>query len=163
METTDKPKAKRGKQGKPAAAAAANGHSTALVKAEPAKRGPRKVYGAEIEERILEGLRRGQALRAICKAKGMPDESTVRRWAGGDSPFAQDYRDARQMGYLKMADDIIELADDPSIDAHHKRIMVDTRKWALSKALPKIFGDRIEVDNKGGVVVVQLDAKDMLL
>jgi hypothetical protein len=34
----------------------------------------------------------------------------------------------------------------------HRRLLVDTRKWALSKALPKIYGDKREVDNKHTIV-----------
>jgi hypothetical protein len=29
--------------------------------------------------------------------------------------------------------------------------------------LPKVFGDKLEVENKGGIVVVQLDATDLAL
>jgi hypothetical protein len=34
----------------------------------------------------------------------------------------------------------------------HRRLLVDARKWALSKALPKIYGDKREVDNKHTIV-----------
>jgi hypothetical protein len=30
---------------------------------------------------------------------------------------------------------------------------VDTRKWMLSKVLPKIYGDRVEHEHKGGITV----------
>ena len=53
-----------------------------------------------------------------------------------------------------MADDIIDIADE-SGDPHRSRLRVDTRKWLLSKALPKIYGDRLEVDAKAGLVVVE--------
>jgi hypothetical protein len=136
--------------------------STALVPAVPAKRSARK-YGEEVEERILEGLRKGKSLRAICKAEGMPDESTVRAWATENTPFADRYRRAKELSYTKLFDELIELADDANIPADQKRIMVDTRKWALAKALPKIYGDRLEVESKGGLLVVHLDAEDRSL
>lgn len=34
----------------------------------------------------------------------------------------------------------------------HRGLQVDTRKWALLKALPKIYGDKLEVDNKHTIV-----------
>jgi hypothetical protein len=74
-----KPKAKA--KSKPKGKPAKTGTSTALVPAEPIKRSARKPavrFREEIAEIILDGLRRGQSLRAICKSKGMPDESTVR-------------------------------------------------------------------------------------
>jgi hypothetical protein len=42
-----------------------------------------------------------------------------------------------------MADELIEIADggdDPARD----RLRVDARKWLLSKALPKVYGDKID-------------------
>ena len=62
---------------------------------------------------------------------------------------------ARLVGYHTMADDIIEIADNPETDAasvQRDRLKVDTRKWLLSKALPKIYGDKLtaEVTGKDG-------------
>jgi hypothetical protein len=32
--------------------------------------------------------------------------------------------------------------------------MVDSRKWLLSKVLPKVYGDKVAVDHAGGVSIV---------
>ena len=56
-----------------------------------------------------------------------------------------------------MADDILDIADETG-DPHRSRLRADTRKWLLSKALPKIYGDRLEVDAKDGLVVVETPA-----
>jgi hypothetical protein len=45
-----------------------------------------------------------------------------------------------------MADQLVEIADNTGIDANDKRIRVDTRKWLLSKALPKIYGDKFDLN-----------------
>ena len=45
-----------------------------------------------------------------------------------------------------------------SVSSMIGRLRVDTRKWLLSKALPKIYGDRLEVDAKAGLVVVETPA-----
>ena len=37
----------------------------------------------------------------------------------------------------------------------------DTRKWALSKALPKIYGDKLEVDNKHTIVEGPIDEVEL--
>lgn len=65
-----------------------------------------------------------------------------------------------------MADEIIEISDDSSGDVivddegntrtdaervARSRLRVDTRKWMLSKMLPKIYGDKIETTHKGEV------------
>jgi hypothetical protein len=72
---TTKPTRSRGKRGRQAAGAAANGAdaSTALVKVAPAKRRGRKPLVAvtdKIAEVILERLRAGETLRHICKSPG---------------------------------------------------------------------------------------------
>jgi hypothetical protein len=56
-----------------------------------------------------------------------------------------------------MADDLIDIADEQG-DPNRNRLRVDTRKWLLSKALPKIYGDRLQVDAKAGLVVVETPA-----
>jgi len=38
------------------------------------------------------------------------------------------------------------VSHDTGIDANDKRIRVDARKWLLSKALPKIYGDRLDLN-----------------
>jgi tyrosyl-tRNA synthetase len=74
---------------------------------------------------------------------------------------------AREIGYHKMADEIIEIADDASNDyaerenrdgenvrafdpehVQRARLRVEARKWLLSKALPKVYGDRLNIDAK---------------
>ena len=130
---------------------------------------PRKpIYSQAIKDQICESLAEGLSLREICRGDGMPSESAVRKWAIEDpSGFGAHYMRAREVGYLGMADQIIEIADDSSgdmvtkanadgseyeaVDHEHiarSRLRVEARKWILSKALPKVYGDKIEVDNK---------------
>jgi hypothetical protein len=40
---------------------------------------------------------------------------------------------------------------------------VETRKWILAKALPKVYGDKLEVEAKAGIVVVKLGEEDLAL
>jgi hypothetical protein len=80
------------------------------------------------------------------------------------------------MGYLKLADELLEIADDGTNDwmkrfgkdgedlgwalnGEHiarSRLRVDTRKWLLSKCLPKVFGDRIATEHSGPTAAVPL-------
>jgi hypothetical protein len=101
----------------------------------------------------------------------MPREASVREWAANpDHPITSNYARSREIGYQKLADELIEIADDGSNDTYEdadgnkrvdhdhiarSRLRVDTRKWLLSKALPKIYGDKVAVTGaEGGPVSI---------
>lgn len=122
-------------------------------------------YTAELAATICARLAAGETLRAVCRDETMPPESTVRTWALNDREgfFAQ-YTQAREIGYMAMADETLEIADDGKNDTYktdegqeatnhdviaRSRLRVDTRKWLLSKALPKVFGDKIVQEHVG--------------
>ena len=55
---------------------------------------------------------------------------------------------AREIGYHKMADDLLDIADNEETEpgkVARDRLRTDKRQWLLSKALPKIYGDKIEL------------------
>jgi Bacteriophage Sf6, terminase small subunit-like len=90
----------------------------------------------------------------------MPDERSVRRWARNHGEFGDQYAIVRRLGYKKRADELLEIADNASADwietenghrildnvhVNRARLMIDTRKWLLSKMLPKVYGDHLTV------------------
>jgi hypothetical protein len=132
-----------------------------------AKRGRPSLYAPEIVETICERLAAGETLRAICRDDDMPSEATVRNWALDDTGgfFAQ-YTRARDVGYAGWFDEIREIADTPVEGTktvskptgtetttgdmiEHRRLQIDARKWMLSKALPKVYGDRLSAELSG--------------
>jgi hypothetical protein len=110
-----------------------------------------------------------------------PSETAVRQWALEDREgFSEKYARAREIGYHKLADELLEISDDgtndwvecegedgtkapPAVDHEHiarSKLRVDTRKWLLSKCLPKIYGEKLEIrgDKENPVSVkVQVD------
>jgi len=50
-----------------------------------------------------------------------------------------------------MADDLLAIADNEDEDPKRSRLRVDTRKWILSKVLPKAYGDKIEHNHQGAI------------
>jgi hypothetical protein len=133
-------------------------------KREKLKHGRPSGYSLELSKRICQQLALGKTLTSICAQPDMPDESTVRKWAlDHDSEFYPHYARARHLGYLKMADDLVDIADDGRNDwmtiqrgdteievvnreaVARSQLRTDTRKWLLSKALPKIYGDKLDV------------------
>lgn len=126
-------------------------------------RKPPTPYSEDLADQICTRLESGETLRAICRDEGMPTEAAVRNWALEDMEgFAARYARAREIGYMTMADEILEIADDGNNDWMERhgedgsgwvlngehvartKLRIDTRKWMLSKVLPKIFGDRVD-------------------
>lgn len=84
-------------------------------------------YTTEIGEKIAERIVNGESLVKICRDEGMPCYATVRKWENDSPEFAAISARAKELGCDFMADDCIEIADNPEIRADDKRIRVDTR------------------------------------
>lgn len=137
------------------------------------------LYTPEIATVICERLADGESLRSICRPARMPAERTVRRWAlSNQDGFAAQYARAREIGYHCMAEEVISIADDGSNDTvvdengnrrtnfdvvQRSRLRVDARRWFLSKCLPKIYGDKSQIEHSGGMTLLELVQASMKL
>jgi hypothetical protein len=104
-------------------------------------------YTSILAGKICEDLSRGRTLKAVCASnRSYPEAHIVRKWAMEDyDGFAEKYARARELGFLTMADELIEIVDQIDGNITRDKLRVDTRKWLLSKAMPKGFGDVPEV------------------
>ena len=99
-----------------------------------------------LSQTALFRLSEGETLTVICKDENM-STTAVRNWVRDDKDgFAEKYALARQLGYEVMADEILDIADEPNSDTQANRLRVDTRKWLLSKCLPKIYGNKTSIE-----------------
>ena len=101
----------------------------------------------------------GESLRGICEDEKMPEASTVCGWViKNREGFNEQYARARQAQALIWAEDILCISDNDSKDwrvddkgnliieaenVQRSRLRVDSRKWLLSKVLPKVYGDKV--------------------
>lgn len=71
--------------------------------------------------------------------------------AGRGAPldFAVGYAHAKRQQIEAMAEDIVDIASDETLDANERRLQVDTRKWLLSKLIPKTYGDKLDLTSDG--------------
>lgn len=144
---------------------------------QPKKTGRPSSYTKEMGDEICRLLGKGMTLTKICKDPAFPDDDTVRAWALDDThAFFGQYARARLVGYHRMADEIVDISDDDAGDwsirndgddgdvrrvfnaeaVARSRVKVDTRKWLLSKALPKLYGDKLALtDADGGKLVIE--------
>ena len=129
-----------------------------------------------ITKLVCSELALGKSLRSILDADDkLPSASTFLDWIGADSFLAEQYAHARQMAYELLADEIVAIADENYTTDEHgvrerlsseaiqrNRLRVDTRKWMLSKMLPKVYGDRIQTEHTGkDGGPIQLQAVDL--
>lgn len=129
--------------------------------------GRSSTFSQEKADAICAALEQGQTLRKACAELGL-DPATVLRWTKDQPDFSKQYAEARQAGYQLLADEIIEISDDSAGDVivddegntrtdaervARSRLRVDTRKWMLSKMLPKIYGDKMESTVKGEMTI----------
>ena len=153
-------------------------------KAKPHGRPTR--YSDDVAIEICDRLAKGESLNAICKEEHLPAESTVRDWARDPKhPFSANYAKSRELGYLRMADELLESSDGGTNDWMERRgkegegtayvvngeaiarsrLRVDTRKWLLSKMLPKVFGDKVvnelQGPNGGPIQIEEINKIDL--
>src|SRR3954451_5980053 len=115
-------------------------------------RRPSTPYTRELMDEICRRLTEGESLLKICRSPGMPTEGGVRLWVREDRDGCRTrYTEARAVGYERLADELLEISDDTKHDwmqrdgqrvpdhdlVARSRLRVDTRKWLLSKILPK--------------------------
>lgn len=115
---------------------------------------------AEIMAAVCELLKEGHSLPQAIRLSGCDVRPpTILDWANRYPELRDCYARARDCGYAALADEIMEISDEASVAARYNedevtlvldatavarnRLRVDTRKWLLSKMLPKQFGDKV--------------------
>jgi hypothetical protein len=119
-------------------------------------------YTPDIANEVLDELMSGRPLADICAEPDMPSATSVRQWLRDNREgFTARYWEAREIGYHMIGDQALKIVDDRNNDwivwrredgtmarmLDPQRVnralgRVSTRRWLLSKMLPKTFGDR---------------------
>ncbi len=135
-------------------------------------------WGDDTRAAIIEQLSEGKSLRSICEQPDMPTEALVRKWARLDADFGSQYAHAREAGMDAMADEILAIADETSLDTkttadgktvvdqeaiNRSRLRVDARKWIMSKIAPKTYGDKLDLNHSGSIATMDESAVDARL
>lgn len=99
-------------------------------------------------EEFIGFIASGGHLNAFCRAKGIP-YTTMLTWIAADAPRSEMYARAREDRADLIADEIVDISDEPAIDAaavSRNKLRVDARKWAASKLKPRTYGEKIELN-----------------
>ena len=111
----------------------------------------------EVFDAIIADVLGGEPIRTAIRDHGV----SGRQFYGAlqrDEAMAERYARASLAGCDALADQALDIADDLEIDSEHKRIMVDTRKWYLSKRMPKKYGDKLGLTGADGEGPVEITA-----
>ena len=104
------------------------------------------------------------SLEQICaKNDGFPNPATVYAWRIDRPSFGEMYARAKGAQADLLAAEVLSIADDSSRDTiidpdtgqprcdhewvHRSKLKIDARKWIASKLMPKVYGDRQQVDS----------------
>lgn len=117
-------------------------------------------FNQDTADKVCRLLEDGKSLRAAAAEAGTT-HSTILAWAKDNSAFSNQYTCAREVGYKLLADELLSISDEKDVQVRYdgedttldlsptaiarNRLRVDTRKWLLSKMLPKIYGDKLEL------------------
>ena len=138
-------------------------------------------YDKKTAKKICLRIAGGESLRSICSDESLPNRSTIFLWVANDREgFSDQYAKACEARLYFHADELVDIADDGSNDwmerfskdgesegwkvngeaINRSRLRVDTRKWILSKLLPK-YKDKPEAQDNGDMaaLISQLIAK----
>ena len=107
-------------------------------------------FDQTVADSICKRISSGETLRKICKELQI-SSTTVYLWLSEVEPFEKQYAHAKERQMEAISDEMMEIADSVEFASESgnaavqaARLQVDTRKWLLSKLLPKKYGDRIE-------------------
>lgn len=128
-------------------------------------RGRPTIYTEELGKKICERISKGESIRHIILDDNIPASSTIFRWLLDEDKklFQEQYARSRAIQAELMFEELMAIADesdtviqgDDKSDAarvNAKRLRVDTRKWYLSKVLPKKFGEKLDVTSDGKAI-----------
>ena len=126
-------------------------------------------YTKEVGKEICKRIADGESVRNICLDEKMPSSSMIYRWLLKPQyrEFREQYARSRDIQAEQMFEELLNIADDGANDymtitkgkvsyniedkevTNRSKLRVETRKWYLSKVLPKKFGDKLDLTSGG--------------
>lgn len=100
-----------------------------------------------------------------------PCQDTLFTWLKKYPKFSEQYAQAKIGQIELLVDEIIEISDDASQDKymnelgalvpnpsaiHRARLKVDTRKWLASKLVPKVYGNKVDIEGSNANTTEEL-------
>lgn len=110
----------------------------------------RSSFDQEKADKFILLIGHGLSVHAAAGSAGINPPSTIYWWIVQVPEFSQRYLEACQAKCMKWADQLVSLADECPADIPSVakcRQQIDVRKWMLSKIVPKVFGEKLQVNH----------------
>ena len=107
--------------------------------------------GEDVWEEFLARVTSGRSGQSVCRDKDMPAWGSIWRRICSDQEFANNYRlamESRGLIYADRLDELDRKLESGQITESAHRTLSDNIKWRSSKLVPKVYGDRQQVDVK---------------
>jgi hypothetical protein len=143
-------------------------------------KGRPSTFTQAVGDEICRRLSEGEALTAICQDPEMPPKTTVLGWVQADiQGFSIPYARARHIGVECLAEELLQISDDGRNDwmastdpenpgyrfngehVQRSRLRSDNRKWLLSKLIPTVYGDKLDLRHGGEVTLRGVSDADL--
>lgn len=127
-----------------------------------AKMGRPSKFSQELFDEICEWVSGGNTLASFCRDHKL-GRTTVHDWIVSDEKLAEQFGRARDKGFDAIAEDTLEIIDTPppvtatgGTDGGHvtwQKARVEQRMKLLAKWDPRRYGDKIDVNHSGNVII----------
>jgi len=105
-----------------------------------------------IVDAVINDMLNGAGMKdATAKHCGSPQ--TFHKLISGERELSARFARAMEFRAELWADEMIAISDDPAIDTNRARNMIQTRQWNATKANPKKFGERIDLNVQQSISV----------
>lgn len=111
-------------------------------------------------KRVLRAIEQGASVRAATSSAGTINASTFHEWVAANEDFAKQYARAMELRTDAKFESIeADYSEEPQRDPETgridsawvqlQRLKIDSKKWELSKLMPKKYGDKLDVTSDG--------------
>jgi hypothetical protein len=100
-------------------------------------------------ESVIDGMANGQTLQDVASNLKIA-ASTIRKWLMSEDALFERYLKARKLQGQALAEEAIKVArETTNHSSAADRVLIDTLKWAASKANPSEYGEKQTVEHQG--------------
>ena len=114
-------------------------------------------YNFKLCEEICDEIANGKNIIKILESKEeYPSWPTFRRWKNEHEELRTLYVNSQQDKGIALEneiDDTMQFVKEGTIDASTANVLIQTLKWKMAKFYPKMFGDKIEVDQNTNMTI----------